>query len=422
MPSTVGTHQDPGMSEPVTPRESECLGLVRKTAQKLFIYCRDQNWAGYDPYDALNSRVLQLLPIRDVKWIRLALTQFLKRSPVDLRPVLAVPPTQNPKALALFLMAIIKLSKLGLLKGEDLISHLIDRLRELKSSAVSNACWGYSFPWQTRRLLVPRGYPNIVCTVFVGRALLEAYQHTGSAASLKMAQSAADYLVHYLYWTKGPTSAGFAYPVPQVRHHIYNADLLGAAFLCRIHRITGNPMFLDPALRVARSAAREQKEDGSWVYGELPGQQWIDNFHTGYNLSALMELRDCDESGVFLKAAKKGFSFYSNHFLKGGPPPRYYHDRDQPIDIHCVAQSILTLVDFKDLDSASLRTAMDHFRWAMSHMWSEKGYFYYRLNPLYKNKISYMRWSQAWMLLALSSLLEASWRNPLSRRSPSGLS
>jgi hypothetical protein len=41
-----------------------------------------------------------------------------------------------------------------------------------------------------------------------------------------------------------------------------------------------------------------------------------------------------------------------------------------------------------------------------AHMWDEQGYFYYQVLPYYKNKIPYMRWSQAWMLLAVSTLLE----------------
>ena len=45
------------------------------------------------------------------------------------------------------------------------------------------------------------------------------------------------------------------------------------------------------------------------------------------------------------------------------------------------------------------------YEWAMKHMWDEKGYFYYQSLPSYKVKISYMRWSQAWMLLALATLL-----------------
>jgi hypothetical protein len=42
----------------------------------------------------------------------------------------------------------------------------------------------------------------------------------------------------------------------------------------------------------------------------------------------------------------------------------------------------------------------------MEHMWNEKGYFYYRVLPFCTVRTSYMRWSQAWMLLALAALVE----------------
>ena len=61
---------------------------------------------------------------------------------------------------------------------------------------------------------------------------------------------------------------------------------------------------------------------------------------------------------------------------------------------------------FKDLAENSVGLAQTVFRWAVEHMWDENGYFYYRVLPLLKVKISYMRWSQAWMLLALARLLE----------------
>jgi hypothetical protein len=41
----------------------------------------------------------------------------------------------------------------------------------------------------------------------------------------------------------------------------------------------------------------------------------------------------------------------------------------------------------------------------MKHMWDERGFFYYRVLRLCTIRTSYMRWSQAWMLLALSALL-----------------
>jgi hypothetical protein len=49
----------------------------------------------------------------------------------------------------------------------------------------------------------------------------------------------------------------------------------------------------------------------------------------------------------------------------------------------------------------------------MNHMWDERGFFYYqiryfRILGFLTIRTSYMRWSQAWMLLAMSTLLSES--------------
>ena len=170
--------------------------------QSLFNYCRANDWAGHDPYDALNSELFKRLPFLDSWLPRLALTQILKRSPLNFRPLLFVPKTQNPKALALFLMAFLKLEKMGLLEDKNLIPSMVQNLINLRSGsplATGNCqpeavnrkpetgncepetvnpywCWGYSFPWQGRSVLAPRGEPNLVCTVFVANALLDLYE------------------------------------------------------------------------------------------------------------------------------------------------------------------------------------------------------------------------------------------------------
>jgi hypothetical protein len=75
-----------------------------------------------------------------------------------------------------------------------------------------------------------------------------------------------------------------------------------------------------------------------------------------------------------------------------------------------VAQSIITLLTFNDLDPSSISIAHSVFRWAMDHMWDDDGFFYYRVLRLYTIRTSYMRWSQAWMLLALATFLEKAGR------------
>src|SRR5207248_8982546 len=129
-------------------------------------------WAGHDPYDALNSELFAIVPILDFKLMRMMATQALKRLPWNLRPLLRIQKTENPKALALFLQSLLKLTKLALIDRDDLVHVIAKKLEAHRSPSLSYWCWGYSFPWQTRTELVPRGAPNLVCTVFVANALL----------------------------------------------------------------------------------------------------------------------------------------------------------------------------------------------------------------------------------------------------------
>jgi hypothetical protein len=397
---------------------------VERATRKLLAYCRQNDWAGYDPYDALNSRLFKALPALDSRIPRLALTQILKRSPINVRSLALVPKTQNPKAMALFLSALLRLPNTVVDDREELIRYMIDRLVALRSSGISYWAWGYSFPWQGRSILVPAGAPNLVCTTFVAGALLDSYERHAHEQQpdprclnehcleercldercLNMAVGAAEYILNDLYWTDGP-KAGFSYPMPGLRGETHNANLLAAALFCRVYRHTGEKKFLEPALRVARQSVGKQQPDGSWFYGEQPSQHWIDNFHTGYNLEALQSIGRSLETAEFDSSVRRGFEFYRTHFFREDAAPKYFHDRAYPLDIHCVAGSVLTLLRFRDLDPGNVPLARSVFDWAMKHMWDERGFFYYRVLRLCTIRTSYMRWSQAWMLLALSSLL-----------------
>ncbi len=405
---------------------------------KLLSYCQKENFAGYDPYDGLNSRLIQRTPLYKNKIFRLMLIQGMKRLPINIRPLLLIPKTQNPKAVALFLMAFIKLRRIGFLDNDELIDLMIQNLITLRSSPSLQACegptenwkpvtvncqpstinrepsignrqpitdnryycWGYSFPWQTRTVLVPRGYPNLVCTVFVANALLDAYEFKNDSTYLDMAISAAGYILNELYWEEGPV-AGFSYPLPDLKNKVHNANFLGAALLSRVYAYTGEDKFLEAALRAARYSASRQNEEGSWYYGEHPTQRWIDNFHTGYNLCALKAITKYGQTNEFEENINKGFEFYLRYFFEHGHIPKYFHDRAYPIDIHCAAQSVITLSEFTKFGNNDDR-ACCVLEWAVSNLWDSKGYFWYQAHPAFEIKISYMRWSQAWMLLALA--------------------
>lgn len=381
------------------------LKEVLTAGQRLQEYCRRNDWAGHDPYDALNSRLFTALPLLDSKLFRLILTQGLKRSPINIRSLLLVPKTQNPKAIALFLSALLKAPQLDTAGKTDLVDTLTQILLALRSPDTPYWCWGYSFPWQTRSIVVARGFPNLVCTTFVGDVLLDLYEERRDPKHLKIAKSAAEYMLNELYWTDGDRVASFSYPLPRLNSQTHNANFLAASFLCRVFKHTGEERFVIPALRAARYSSARQEADGGWYYGEAKSQRWIDNFHTGYNLCALQSISRTVGTSEFDSCIERGFSFYLNHFFLPDGTVKYFHDRTYPIDIHCVAQSIITLLTFRHLNKNTIPLLQSVFQWARNHMWDDEGFYYYRVLRLCKIRTSYMRWSQAWMLLALATVL-----------------
>ncbi|MGI8565330.1 MAG: hypothetical protein ACR2LZ_02490, partial [Pyrinomonadaceae bacterium] len=79
---------------------------LERAYESLVVWCRARGYAGYDPFDGLNSRVFQSAPLlKDSRLARLAWTQVFKRSPINLRRLARVPAGRNAKGTALFALA-----------------------------------------------------------------------------------------------------------------------------------------------------------------------------------------------------------------------------------------------------------------------------------------------------------------------------
>src|ERR1044072_2430030 len=72
---------------------------------QLLAWCREHDFAGHDPFDALNSRLFQATPLAQSRSARLLWTQLVKRSPADVRGLARVPAERNAKGIALFALA-----------------------------------------------------------------------------------------------------------------------------------------------------------------------------------------------------------------------------------------------------------------------------------------------------------------------------
>ena len=158
---------------------------------------------------------------------------------------------------------------------------------------------------------------------------------------------------------------------------------------------------IEAARKAVLAACQLQEDDGSWVYGLLPIQSWKDSFHTGFNLDAIFTYQDLTNDTAFESCIAKGMDYYMNNFFEPNGKPKYYHDRTYPIDIHCPAQVIVTTSKLKVFqqhrDLLSKVTL-----WTIDNMQDKKGYFYYQLKQGISSKISYMRWSNAFMFNAMA--------------------
>jgi hypothetical protein len=366
-------------------------------------FIESADYAGYDPYDALNSPLLRCVTASS-RWARMLTTQMLRRSMVNLRPLLGVRKGHNPKAIGLFLRGY---SKLYALRKEphylSRIKHLLELLMELRSAGYSGNCWGYNFDWQSRTFFAPRFTPTIVNSSFIGHALLDTYDYTGLPMALNMAIPIKDFILNDLNRIKDDSMFCFSY-TPVDDYPVHNANLLGASLLIRLSGMTGDDSLRHPALSAMAYSMKYQKSDGSWQYSERKGFNWIDSFHTGFNLEAVRHFLRLGFAREYYGAYTRGRRYYADTFFLEDGTPKYYHDRVYPIDIHSPAQAIC----FFAREGSRYHDLTDRItHWMLQHMYSGKGFFYFRKGRVLTNRIAYMRWSQAWAFQALTEYLLA---------------
>ena len=102
--------------------EPEIKQSLQQSITRLFDYCNQNNWSGFDPFDGLNSRIFNALPLVQNRIGRLVFIQAMKRSPLNFRPIFLVPKEENPKGLAVFCSALLVLSKTGVSKNNEVIA------------------------------------------------------------------------------------------------------------------------------------------------------------------------------------------------------------------------------------------------------------------------------------------------------------
>lgn len=374
--------------------------LIAQTIDRLERYISANHYRGYEPYDGLNTPFAFL---RRTKVSRLLLTHGNKLSPVNLRPILGVKKYQHTKTLALLLSAYCNLYELtGRSAYRDGYTECRDLLlaKELPGGGI-----GGSYDYQTRNWLASKNGLSTLGTILTIRGLLRGYTCFSFDGDLEKARSLTRAVVAR-HITHADGGVHVTYASGQSRA-ILNVYSLTAGTLSMVYSATGEPELLDLARQIVAVVVHHQFANGAWPYvaGEPYEATQID-FHQGFILEGLCDY--VDATGVrasrYVTALLKGCHFYAHSLFLPNGASRFRLRSKYPVDIHNQSEGILAFSRCASLERMYTGVADRILRWTVSHMYDRRqGCFYYQKWPVFTNRIPYMAWGQALMLVALST-------------------
>lgn len=359
-----------------------------------------EEFKGYDPYDGLTSPLFNLPVLKSSHQLRFLAQQAVKRSPVNLRPLLGIKKRLNPVTIGLAIQSYAQLDKANasaVYKAQ--VNRLTEQLKKMIPSGFHGACWGYDFPWEARYAGIPAFQPTVVATGIIANGLYTAWEVYRGDDKRQLVGNAAAFVIHDLHrHTDNEGNICFSYS-PFDHERVFNASMKGVRILCYAYSFDRKEEYIKLAEAGVRYLLKHQRDDGSWVYSERSTGGWIDNYHTGYILDCLDTYVRISEDEKAKRALENGIRFYLKHFVHNDGRPVFYASRPGPVDCTAAAQALLTLVRF-GYSAEAMRTAS----WMINNMQDKSGYFYYRYEYGKKKKTSFMRWSNAWMLAGLTSI------------------
>src|SRR5262249_3554769 len=227
----------------------------------------------------------------------------------------------------------------------------LDHLRAEIVPGYSGACWALATPYVTRFTQSPGGDGNVFWTILAAVAFLEAYELDGRSEDLAVARSALDFIERDLgVVDEGEAGVWLRY-FAEHDACVYNVTALGGALFRRDARHTGERHLDDVGRRAVSFVVRNQNADGSWFYARGPQGAWIDGFHTGYVLEALLECALLHGDAGARAALGRGVEFYTRFLFDPDDVPRYESRSRLPIDVQNCAQAIQTLARLAWLDA-----------------------------------------------------------------------
>ena len=384
---------------------------VEQSLEAVLQYARQNDYKGYNKYDALESPILHALSLK-VPFLRLLYSQLVMRFPVNIRPLLFVPKTRNPKGIALFAMAYMnRYQALGRKEDLEEARVLLDWLIDHPANYPHGLCWGYQHKWQDVGFYAPAHMPNRVVTYFVDMAMLDFYDLTGETRYFEAARESLHFLLKapkVLYEDEQMKCLSYV-PSEKINWIVMDVSALTGAIVARINTKLQDPELAREAYKLIHFVVDKQTHYGAWYYTHPPKDhpRKHDNYHTGYIVDAIYDYMKYTGDRQFEAVYWKGVKYYAENLFLSDGAPRWANDATYPMDVHGSAQGIISFLKAAKKDSAYVGLAEKIALWAIDHMQHpRKGYFYYQKTRFFRKPFTLMRWSNAWMARGLSELLK----------------
>ncbi len=370
-------------------------------------WSNNQGLKGYNKHDGLNSPLLRAL-MGWGKWPRIIAIQAVMRMPVNIRPMLLVPKSLNPKGLALFTLGMLDRHSCDPQGGH--LEQAEKILKTLESNCSpgnwSGNCWGYHYPWQDPGFFAPANIPNAVVTSFVCEAFLAAYRLTGKKQYLETVGASCEFFLRdltVLLDESDKLCLGYM-PLP-MSMRVMDVSILIGAVLAQYGVLAEDKGKLATARRLVGYVVDQQTDYGAWFYTDPPEDSPIrhDNYHTGFIVDALWRYMEATGDWQWRTNYDHGLQFYADKLFNQDGSPRWMSDKDFPHDVHGSAQGLVSF-------SLAVRNGYPYEEllsrigdWAIRNLYHPDGRFYYQKYRYFTKKFTLLRWCNGWMFRGLSA-------------------
>ena len=395
---------------------------VRLAVERLEAWLVKNGWAGYDPYDLKGTRpFLWALSLEKTTFPRRIFRKLMlgplligeSLFPAVLRTVFAVEPKINAKGMGLFATAYFTLYRITgeprfLARGHECLQWLDAN----RAAGYRFPCWGYPFDWEAG-VLVPAGTPASVVTAAAADAYWAAWEVTGDAAYLGVCEGICEFFLTDLNVdVMDAETLCFSY-TPLDDFHVHNTNLMVAELLVRVGSELGRADWVATGKKAANYALREQNADGSLFYwGRIQNDQApdrVDHYHSGFEMRAFLGLWKATGDLIYRSALERYYAFYRSRLLQADGDllaPKMYPGSLFPVNVHSCAEALILNAALSGEIEGAETTLARVFPWVIQKMQARDGHFIYlrqrALGIEWPTRIPYIRWGQAWMLLALS--------------------